>query len=251
MQLKVGRSPGINGILAEVYQHGREAVLDKLQDLFTNCWEKETLLQDLRDAVIVSLHKNKGEKSDCSNYRGITLLSIAGKILARVLLNRLIPTIAQENTPQSQRGFMSNRGTVDMTFMLRQIQEKCREQNTGLYAAFVYLTKAVDTVSRDGLWKILARLGSPPKFLLILRQLHEGQQGQVKHNGSLSDSFPISNGAKQGCVLAPTLFCIFIIMLRKAKDDLPDGIYICFRTDGSIYPSASPLTRENHQGTHH
>ena len=82
MQLKVGRSPGINGILAEVYQHGREAVLDKLQDLFTNCWEKETLLQDLRDAVIVSLHKNKGEKSDCSNYRGITLLSIAGKILA-------------------------------------------------------------------------------------------------------------------------------------------------------------------------
>ena len=42
-------------------------------------------------------------------------------------------------------------------------------------------------------WKILARLGCPPKFLTILRQLHEGQQGQVKHNGSLSDSFPISN----------------------------------------------------------
>ena len=62
MQLKVGKSPGIDGIPAEVYLHGVETVLDKLQDLFMNCWEKETLPQDLRDAVIVSLYKNKGEK---------------------------------------------------------------------------------------------------------------------------------------------------------------------------------------------
>ena len=60
MQLKVGKSLGIDGIPAEVYQHGGETVLDKLQDLFTNYWEKEgTLPQDLRDAVIVSLYKNK------------------------------------------------------------------------------------------------------------------------------------------------------------------------------------------------
>ena len=53
----------------------------------------------------------------------------------------------------------------------------------------------------------------------------------MKHNGSLSDSFPISNGVKQGCVLAPTLFSVFFsIMLREAKDDLPDSMYIRFRT---------------------
>ena len=83
----------------------------------------------LREAVVVSLYKNKGKKSDCSNYRGITLLSIAGKILGGVLLNRLILTIAKENTSESQCGFRSDRGTVDMIFVLRQIQEKCREQN--------------------------------------------------------------------------------------------------------------------------
>ena len=110
-----------------------------------------TLPQDLRDAVIISLYKNKGEKSDRSNYQSITLLSIAGKILAHVLLNRFIPTMAQENTPESQCGFRSNRGTVDMIFVLRQIQVKCREQNMGLNAAFVDLTKAFDIVSRDGL----------------------------------------------------------------------------------------------------
>ena len=137
-------------------------MLDKLQDLFTNCWEKRTLQQDLRDAVMVSLYKNKGEKSDCSNYSGITLLSIAGKILACIMLNILILMIAQENTPESQCWFKSNRGTVDMIFVLRQIQKKCREQNMGLYAAFVDLTKAFDTVNRDGLWEILACPGCPP-----------------------------------------------------------------------------------------
>ena len=79
--------------------------------------------------------------------------------------------------------------------------------------------------------ELLARLGCPPKFLTILCQHHEGQHGQAKHNGSLSDSFPISNGVKQGCVLAPTLFSVFFsIMLREAKDDLPDSMYIRFRT---------------------
>ena len=59
--------------------------------------------------------------------------------------------IAQENTPESQCGFRSNKWTIDMILMLRQIQKKCREQNIGLYAAFVDLTKAFDTVSHYGL----------------------------------------------------------------------------------------------------
>ena len=123
----------------------------------------------------------------------------------------------------------------------------------GLYAAFADLTKAFDTISRDKLWKILARAGCPPKFLTILRQLHEGQQRQVKHNGSLSGSFPISNGVKQGCVLAPTLFSIFFsIMLSEVKEDLPEGIYIHFSNGRqSLQPSASPRTHESHRGTHY
>ena len=74
------------------------------------------------------------------------------------------------------------------------------------------------------------------KFLTIIRQRHEGQRGQVKHNGSLSDSFPISNGVNQGCVLAGSLFSIFFsMMLRQAKEDILDGIYIRFRSDGSLF----------------
>ena len=56
----------------------------------------------------------------------------------------------------------------------------------GLYAAFIDLTKAFDTVNHDGLWKILVYLGCSPEFLTFLRQLHVVQHSQVKHNGSLS-----------------------------------------------------------------
>ena len=84
----------------------------------------------------------------------------------------------------------------------------------------------------------------PPKFLTILRQPHEGQQGPVKHNGYLSGSLPISSGVNQGCVLAPTLFSIFFsTMLREAKDDLPDGIYMRFRIDGSLFNLRRLLAR--------
>ncbi|XP_076442022.1 uncharacterized protein LOC143281001 [Babylonia areolata] len=154
------------------------------------------------------------------------------------------PTIAEENLPESQCGFRANRGTTDMIFVLRQLQEKCREQNMGLYAAFVDLTKAFDTVCRDGLWKVLTKLGCPPKFLAVLKQLHEDQRGQVKCGGELSEPFPIGNGVKQGCVLAPTLFAIFFgLMLREAKEYLLEGIYIRFRTDGSFFNLRRLLAR--------
>ena len=78
---------------------------------------------DFRDALIVSLYKNKGSKADCENYRGISLLSIAGKIFARVILNRLI-TVSENNLPEAQCGFRPGRSTVDMIFAMRQLQEK-------------------------------------------------------------------------------------------------------------------------------
>ena len=131
-----------------------------------------------------------------------------------------------------------------MFFMLRQIQEKCREQNASLHVAFIDLTKAFDTVRRDGMWKILAHFGCPSNFINIVSQLHKGQQGQMKHNGSLSDSFPISNSVRKGWVLAPTLFFIlFSIMLHGAKEDLPDGIFIRFRKDDSLFNLRRLLAR--------
>ena len=79
------------------------------------------------------------------------------------------------------------------------------------YPTFIDLTKAFDTVSGEGLWRIIAKYGCPSKFIAIVHQLHDGMLARVQDNGETSDPFPVTNGVKQGCILAPTLFshCVF------------------------------------------
>ena len=161
----------------------------------------------MKDANIVNLFKHKGDISDCANYRGI-----AGKIMARVMLNRLILHISEKNLPESQCGFRSNRSTIDMVFTIRQIQEKCREQNMNLYMMFVDLTKAFDTVNRTALWNFLTKFGCPEKFVRVARELHDNMMGRVIVEGGYTFPFPITTGVKQGCVLAPTLFGLFFAL---------------------------------------
>ena len=79
---------------------------------------------ELRVAVIVSLYKSKGETSDCSNYRSIILLSVASKIFATVLLEKLIPVTAEDSLQEGQCSFRANRGTADIIFALSQTDSK-------------------------------------------------------------------------------------------------------------------------------
>ena len=88
-QLSSGKAPGADAIPAEVYQHGGDTLLHKLTDLFRRMWDEEVIPQQLKDASIVRLYKN-GNRQLCDNYRLISLVAIAGNILALVLLNRLI-----------------------------------------------------------------------------------------------------------------------------------------------------------------
>ena len=89
--------------------------------------EERTVPQNMRDANIITLYKNKGDRSDCNIYRGISLLCIVGKVFVRVALARL-QTLASRIYPESQCGFRAGRSTVDMMFSHRQLQEKWRDQ---------------------------------------------------------------------------------------------------------------------------
>ena len=170
-------------------------------------WRKEAIPQDFKAASKIHLYKRKGNPQVSDNHRGISLLSIAGKILAKILLNRLNAHLDQAGLiPESRCGFRKDRGTIDMIFTARKLQEKCQEQNVNLYMTFVDLTKSFDTVSRDGLWNIMAKFGCPPRCIAMVRQFHDGMQARVQNDGEYSEPFPVTNRVKQGCVMAPTLF---------------------------------------------
>ena len=105
-----------------------------------------------------------------------------------------------------------------------------------LYIAFIDLTKAFDLVSRDGLFKILPKIGCPPRLQGMIESFHTGTKGTVQFNGSSSEPFEIRSGVKQGCVLAPTLFGVFFGMLLKhAFDTTTGGIYLRTRSDGRLF----------------
>ena len=235
-QLSSGKAAGPDGIPAEVLKHGGDPIALHLTQLFGSIWSEEAVPQDFKDALIVHLYKNKGNRHVCDNHRGISLLSIAGKTLARIIVNRLTSKVADQVIPESQCGFRSARGTVDMLFSARQVQEKCREQNMDLYMVFVDLTKAFDSVGREGLWKILKKAGCPPRITEIIRSFHEGMVGRVIGDSQVSEPFTVRNGTKQGCVMAPLLFSIvFSAVLQDAFHDCNKGVMIRFRTDGSIF----------------
>ena len=232
-QLSSGKAPGADGIPPDIYKHGGSALAEELLKLFTQIWEEGEAPQDFKDADLVHLYKNKGDSKCCDNHRGISLLCIAGKILARLLLNRLIKHIDDIGLiPESQCGFRSGRGTTDMVFALRQIQEKCRLYSEDLYLLFIDLTKAFDTVNRQGLWAILEKVGCPKHFVNLIRSFHDGMKVTVKEGSEKSPAFGVTSGTKQGCVLAPTLFSIFFsLMLHVAFKDATDGIEIKSRFD--------------------
>ena len=79
-----------------------------------------------------------------------------------------------------------------MIFTAGQIQEKCQEQTVDLYMTFVDITKAFDTVSRDGLWKIMGKFGCPPRYIAMVRQFHDGMQECVQNDGEYSEPFPVT-----------------------------------------------------------
>ena len=153
--------------------------------------------QDTIDSKIITLYKNKGERNDCNNYRGISLLSIVGKVFARVILLGL-QKLAERIYPESQCSFRAQRSTIDMVFSLRQLQDMCRKQQMPLCIAFIDLTKAFDLVNRDGLFKVLPKIGCPPKLQNMIESFHTATKGTMQSNAtprSHSKSAAASNKA--------------------------------------------------------
>ena len=223
------------GFPPDFIKHCKTTLLLPLHEVFCQCWQEGAVPQDMRDSKIITLYKNKGERNDCNNYRGISLLSIVGKVFARVILMRL-QKLAERIYLESQCGFRAGRSTIDMIFSLRQLQEKCREQHMPLCVAFIDLTKAFDLVSRDGLFKVLPKIGCPPKLQSMVESFDTDTKGTVQLNGSSSEPFKIRSGVKQRCVLDPTLFGIFFgLLLKHAFDTTTEGIYLRTRSDGRLF----------------
>ena len=239
LRLKNRKSPGVCQITAEMLKHGGPELTRCLHAIISVVWQTEKCPQDWRDSVVVTIFKKK-DATVCDNYRGISLLSIAGKVYALTLLNRVSARM-EATISEHQCGFRSGRGTSDQLFTLNQILSNAFEYNVPTHTCFVDLKKAYDTVNRPALWQVLRQVGLSTKVQRLLRDLHTNTRSCIRAYGTTSDFFEVNNGVRQGCVLAPSLFNIFLDhIIRTAISTVPDGITLRYTTNGQLHISINP-----------
>ncbi len=125
-----------------------------LHAVLTAVWQFGNIPLDWKGGLVVPIWKGKGDRQDCKNYRGVTLLSVPGKVLAHLLLIRIrIHLLKLQRLEQS--GFSPAESTIDRILALRVLVESRREFRQGMLAAYVDLKKAFDSVNREALWELL------------------------------------------------------------------------------------------------
>ena len=130
--------------------------------------------------MIKVLHKKK-VRTECGNYRGISLVVHAGKVLFKIVATKLSAYCEARNLlPEEQCGFRPHRSTTDMMFAVRRLQELEREARVPLFLCFIDLQKAYDSVDRTLLEQGLARFGTPPQMIEVIRQFHDGMRACVR-----------------------------------------------------------------------
>jgi len=167
----------------------------EIHKLIISIWKKEKLPQEWKESIIVPIHK-KGDKTDCNNYRGISLLPATYKILSNILLSRLIP-YAKEIIGNHQCGFRRNRSTIDHIFCIRQILEKKWEYNKEVHHLFIDFKKVWDSIRREVQYKILIEYGIPRKFVRLIKMSLTETYSRVRVGKNMSDRFLFRNGLKQ------------------------------------------------------
>lgn len=217
MQLKTGKSAGPDGIPAEVLKANVPVTVETLYPLFQSIWKEEDIPLDWKEGYLVKLPK-KGDLSQCSNYRGITLLSTPGKVFNRILLNRMKDAV-DALLRDEQAGFRAGRSCVDQITTLRIIIEQSLEWNSSLYITFVDYMKAFDSVDRPTLWNLMRHYGIPQKITNIIKNSYEGMTCRVVHGGQLTDAFQVRTGVRQGCLLSPFLFLLAVDWIMKASTE--------------------------------
>ena len=150
--LKNGKTPGIDGISAELLKHGQQELTQQLTHLFNLAWSSEKVPKDWRQGMIIKLPK-KGDLGNCNNWRGITLLSVPGKVFCTVLLNRLKGAL-DSRLREEQAGFRPGRSCSEQILTLRNIIEQSMEFNKKVCINFVDFKKAFDSVHRETVWNI-------------------------------------------------------------------------------------------------
>ena len=177
-QLKTGKATGFDDISAEMIKVSGDLGISLLHKLIVKIWQTGEWPEEWGRAVLIPIPK-KGDLQQCSNYRTISLISHASKVMLPIIIKRIERKLEAEIN-MIKWGFRQGRGTRDHIFNLRMIIQKCREFNQPLFTCFVNYTKAFDIVEHQQLWTVMRAMGFPKRILSLIEALYSEQQSAVR-----------------------------------------------------------------------
>ena len=223
--LKLGKSSGPDGIIAEMIKCTSEKISTILLILFNKIFELSWFPENWAESILCPIFKS-GSLLDPNNFRGISLIDVFNKILTGMLYTRLSNWSNQySKIDESQAGFRRGYSTVDNLFTLMSMGQKYLSKKGGrFYCLFVDFSKAFDNIDHVELMNCLIRKGVHGKYLKLLIKMYGNLCCCVKlGNGKCTDNFKCNIGTRQGCKLSPILFNLFI-------NELIEGLnYLVFR----------------------
>jgi hypothetical protein len=184
-------------------------------------WASEKMPENWQPAIICPIHK-KGDKMQCSNYRGNSLLNICYKVLTNILHRQMVP-YAKEILGDYQCGFRKGQSTTDSFFTFSCILENFYELNLELHLLFINFKQAYDSINGTHLYEILKELVIPEKLVNLINIMLQNSNRKMKIQGKLTAAFGIERGWRQGDALSITLFNIVLGKVIRNMETNPNG----------------------------
>ena len=217
--LKNGKACGIDMISYEMLKCVIEHNPAILLTVFNSALAHNPKTLDWFTSIISPIHK-KGSRMDPDNYRGISLISCVYKLFTAIIHRRLEFFCKNENIlSEAQLGFVSGNRTSDAHLILHNlIRDYCHKKGKFLYSCFVDFSKAFDSIPRDILFQKLLAKGIKGKVFNLLKNIYLHEESKIKIGNHLSKTITVNQGVRQGCILSPLLFNIFISDLPHHLD---------------------------------
>ena len=214
------------------YVHSDKEILDTasadaIQMFFESVVAEKQLNEEMREkcegeftlgeceSAINKMKKNKSPGLDGINYRGIALSSMLSKLVDIIIIKKQSKHL---NSSDLQFGFKEKSSTIQCSFVAEEVINYYCENGGTVYATFLDASKAFDRVMFDTLFELLLSKHLCPSLARLLSYMYTNQQCRIKWSGAVSSSFSVKNGVKQGGVLSPRLFNIYLDeLLYKLK----------------------------------